>query len=221
MATVVQPPTAIPDEQRIVLNRVSWETYERLLADHTDRRVPRFAYDRGVLEIVSPGLKHERDSGALALLVQIVAAVWSIRVLNAGSMTYKREDLQQGIEPDESFYVQHEASVRDKDRIDPSVDPPPDLVIEVDVTHPSLDKLPIFARLGVPEVWRCVGGRVTVLTLVEGAYRESERSLALPLLTGEAITRLLAERRSLPPPEWIWALADWARAAGSADGSTR
>lgn len=211
MATAVVAVPVEPAERRVVLHDVSWQTYECLLADHIDRSAPRFTYDRGELEIVSPGIEHERDSGTLALLVEIVAAAWSIPVLSVGSMTYKRHDLQRGFEPDASFYVRHEASVRDKDQIDSASDPPPDLVIEVDVTSPSLDKFPIFAEMGVPEVWRRFEGRITIHVLVSGSYREAERSAALPYLTAEIVTRFLDESRSLPRPMWFQAVSDWAR----------
>lgn len=219
MATVTSPP--VHSDQRIVLHNVGWETYERLLADHADRRAPRFTYDRGELEIVSPGSTHERDTNALSLLVEIVAAALSIAVDNVGMMTYKREEWRRGFEPDASFYIQNEPLVRDKPEIDPTVDPPPDLVIEVDVTSPSLDKFPLFAQMGVPEVWRCVQGRVTFHRLHAGVYQESDTSGVLPLLTSDVITRFLAERRTLRRPEWFQMIDDWARTQADDDRSSR
>ena len=183
--------------------------------------MPRFTLDRGALEITSPGSQRERASGTLALLIEFVAAALRTPVVSVGSMTFEREELQQGCEPDASFYIQHELHVRDKERIDPRVDPPPDLVIDVDVAHSSLDKFPVFAGLGVPEVWRWKEGQVTVFTLGDDGYRVSERSSALPLLTGDRISRFLAESRSRPCPDWLWAIADWARAAAVLDDSTQ
>ena len=119
MATIASPPA----EERIVLHDVSWETYERLLADHVDRSVPHFTYDRGELEIVSPSTEHEEDNRTLALLIEIIAMEWEIDIRNVGSMTFKRLDLQRGFEPDSSFYVQHEPLVRGKAQIDLEVDP--------------------------------------------------------------------------------------------------
>ena len=116
--------------------------------------MPRFTLDRGALEITSLGSQRERASGTLALLIEIVAAALRIPVASVGSMIFMREDLKQGFEPVASFYIQHEPHVRDKERIDPRFDAPPDLVIDVDVAHSSLDKFPVFAGLGVPEVWR-------------------------------------------------------------------
>ncbi|MDP9356919.1 MAG: Uma2 family endonuclease, partial [Chloroflexota bacterium] len=108
-----------PPEQRILLRNVAWETYERLLADHLDSSAPRFAYDRGLLEIVRPSTEHETVNRTLALLVEVVAEELGIDVLNVGSMTFRRQDLQRGFEPGSSFYIQHESSVRGRTQIDP------------------------------------------------------------------------------------------------------
>jgi len=206
VATVATPP-----EQRVILSNVSWGTYESLLADHVDRGVPRFAYDQGVLEIVSPSPRHEKDSAALTQVVGIVAEECGVEFLPVGSTTFRSKSLQQGFEADAGFYFQHEELVRDLAAIDVDVDPPPDLVIEIDVGHPSLDKLPIYARIGMPEVWRCRGDRVTILALETDAYRESATSRALPILTGEILTRFLVESRSQGRLAWMRAVRDWAR----------
>jgi Uma2 family endonuclease len=211
---------ASPPEQRVVLRNVRWETYESLLADHVDASAPRFTYDRGVLEIVAPSSKHEKDNRTLAQVVEIVAEELGIDYLPVGSMTYRRAASQQGFEPDSSFYLQSEARVRDRERIDPEVDPPPDLVIEIEVTNPALDKLPLLARMGVPEVWRWDGERVTILTLEHDAYRASVASVALPPLTSDVLTRFLADSRSLRMIAWIRSVRAWARQQGSAGDPT-
>jgi Uma2 family endonuclease len=211
MATVV-----VPAEQRIVLHDVSWETYEHLLADHIDSSAPRFTYDRGELEIVSLSTEHERANRTIALLVEEVAVEWDIDVLNVGSMTFKREDLQRGFEPDSSFYVQNEERGRGRAQIDPTVDPPPDLVIEIEITQSAIPKLPIYAEFGVREVWRFDGDRVTMLHLVAGQYDRTGTSDALPRLTAERVTEFMRLSTSLRRPEWMRQLREWARVqAGS------
>ncbi len=110
--------------QRMVLDHISWRTYESLLQDYIDRSAPRFSYDRGVLEIVSLSTEHEEENRTLALFIELVAGARAIRVRNVGSMTFKREDLQRGFEPDSTFYVQNEERVRGRIQIDPSIDPP-------------------------------------------------------------------------------------------------
>lgn len=208
MATIARPPA----EQRIVLHNVAWDTYERLLADHVGSSAPRFAYDQGELEILSPSTKHEEDNRTLALLVEMVAMELAIEVRNVGSMTFKREDLQRGFEPDSSFYIQHELSVRGKSQIDLVVDPPPDLVIEIEVSRQAIPKLPLYASMGVPEVWRSDRGEVTILQFDDGKYRESTASIALPMVKHEILTRFLTESRTLRRLEWLRQVREWAAA---------
>lgn len=206
MATV----TTLPD-QVITLHDVAWETYERLLADHIDNSGPRFTYDRGALELLGPSAGHEMANRTLALLVELVAAETEIEVINVGSMTFKREDLQRGFEPDSSFYIQNEEHVRDRTEIDLSADPPPDLVIKIEVSRSMIAKLPLYAAMGVPEVWRWDGERVKILRLDGADYREEPLSVALPPLTREILTRFLSESRSMRRTVWVRQIRDWAR----------
>ncbi len=203
MATVVSPP-----EQHVVI-RVAWETYERILADHLDSSAPRFTYDQGLLEIMTPSTPHEETNRTISLIVEIVAEEMGIDIRNVGSMTFRREDLQRGVEPDSCFYIQHEAAVRHRAQIDPETDPPPDLVIEIDVTSPSLNKLPIFAQMGVPEVWRVKDDQVMILAVDAGTYIEVDRSLALPVLTADGLSRFVQESRTLPRTAWLRSLREW------------
>ncbi len=200
-----------PSDQRVVLRNVRWETYEGLLADHSDSSTPRFTYDQGTLEIMSPLPEHEEANRALASIVENVAVEWRMSFRNLGSTTFKREDLGRGFEPDSCFYLQNAERVRGKARIDLTVDPPPDLIIEIDVTHRSLDKLPIYAVLGVPEVWRYQGSRLAILVLDDGAYQERDESLALPRVTASALSRLLQQSQETDSPDWILQVRDWAR----------
>ena len=201
----------IASEQRLVLHGVSWETYERLLNDHFDRGVPRFTYDRGELEILEPSPEHEIINRALALLVELVAAELEIETLNIGSMTCKRKDLERGFEPDSGFYVQNEALVRGKTEIDLYLDPPPDVVIEIEITRSAIPKLPIYAAISVPEVWRFDGERVIILQLAGREYEEVAASAALPPLTGEIVSRFMNESRSMRRTAWVRHLREWAR----------
>ncbi|MGH3147445.1 MAG: Uma2 family endonuclease [Rubrobacter sp.] len=198
-------------DQRIILHNVSWETYERLLAEQEDNSAPRFAYDRGELEIMSPNPEHERTNRRISQLVLAVADELGITAEDLGSTTFRREDLERGFEPDSCFYIQNEEWVRGKDRIDLTVDPPPDLVVEVDITNPSLDKLSIYARMGVPEVWRYDGRRVSVLILGEQGYVEAARSAALRPVTGEILSRFVEESKTLERRAWMRNVREWTR----------
>ncbi len=134
-----------PAEQRVALHNISWSTYERLLADNETNSAPRFTYDRGELEIMSPSPEHEKLNRRIAQLVLAVADELGVEVEDLGSTTFRREDLERGFEPDSCFYIQNEEKVRGTNCIDPAADPPPDLVIEIDITSPSFSKLPIYA----------------------------------------------------------------------------
>lgn len=211
MTTVLNPPEQEQQEQKVVLRNVRWETYERLLADFENSSAPRLAYDRGTLEIMSPLPEHEEANRAIALLVEVVAEEWSMDVRNLGSTTFRREDLARGFEPDSCFYIRNAERIGGKTRLDLRTDPPPDLVIEIDITHPSLDKFPIYAQLGVPEVWRWNGARMEIFALEGGTYVERDASPALPRLDRATLTRFAEESRSRKRTAWLRALRDWAR----------
>ena len=175
---VASPPRVVADE-RVVLPCVSWETYERLLADDEERRVPRMTYDQGVLELVTPSMPHEVDAATITRIVDIVAAILGIPIRSAGSTTFRRKDLERGFEPDASFYIQNEARIRGQREVDLTVDPPPDVVLEMEMSRSALDKLPLFASMGIPEVWRCDGQRVTILIL-ENRIATASHPIAWP-----------------------------------------
>src|SRR5215210_349753 len=200
-----------PAEQKVILHNVRWETYERLMQERGESRVPRFAFDRGELEIMSPSTEHESISYFLGLLVALFAEEASVNAYGAGSTTFKREDMERGFEPDACFYVQNEERIRGKPRIDLDEDPPPDLVIEVDITSPSLTKLSIYARIGVPEIWRHDGERVSIFALREGKYAEVAESEVLPPLSGPVLSRFAGESKTLGSAAWTRGVREWAR----------
>jgi Uma2 family endonuclease len=192
-----------PSEQRVILHNTSWETYQRLMEERGESRVPRFAYDRGELEIMSPSTEHESLAYLLGLLVAVFAEESGVDLYGAGSTTFDREDLERGFEPDGCFYVTNAELVRGKPRIYLGLDPPPDLVIEVDITSPSLDKFAIYARSGVPEIWRHDGDRLAIFELRGDRYAEISESKVLPPLTGETLSRLIGESSSLDIVTWM------------------
>lgn len=197
-----------------ILHNIGWETYEQLLADLADSPGRRLTYDDGVLEIAVPSLFHEEPLAVLRTIVTLLTADWEIETRNCGSVTIKRADLRKGFEPDNCFYIAHEPDVRGKRPIDFATDPPPDLVIEVDVTSQSIDKFPIFAAMGIPEVWRYFEERVSIHLLDGRSYREARQSLALPPVTGEVLTRLVALGLREPNTALVREVRRWARSAG-------
>ncbi len=141
---------AKPDEI-IHLSGISWLTYETLLRELSDRRF-RLTYNRGDLEIMAPSPEHEFGKKVLGRFVETLAEEFQIQIYPLGSTTLKRPELS-GVEPDECFYIRHISAVRGKKRIDLTEDPAPDLVIEIDVTSSSQNRLQIYADLGIAEIW--------------------------------------------------------------------
>ena len=193
--------TQSPPEQRTILRHVSWETYQRLLQDFENSSAPRLTYDRGTLEIMTPLPEHEEYGRLFEFVLAAVEEATGTKVYSFGSTTFSREDLQKGFEADACFYVQNGSRVRGKDRLDLQVDPPPDLVIEIDISHPSLRKLPIYAQIGVPEVWRYVAGAMEILLLDGERYVQVPSSRALPIVTAQALTKLVRASRGLSQAE--------------------
>ncbi|MGB3632601.1 MAG: Uma2 family endonuclease [Rubrobacteraceae bacterium] len=194
-----------------MLENVGWETYESLLSGRGENSVPRFTYDQGMLEIMSPSPEHEAYNRSIALLVEFVAEELGIDVYDLGSTTFRREDLERGFEPDSCFYIQNEGQVRGKNRIDLDVDPPPDLVIEVDITSPSVNKLPIYAQIGVPEVWRYDGEKLEILQLGDDGYVKVPESAALPGLKSIVLSGLVERSKSSRRTIWLQEVRETAR----------
>ncbi len=205
-----------PAERRVLLRNVSWETYERLIEEREERPVPRFFYDRGVMEIMSPSKRHETISEVISSLIEYIAVEVDLDFESAGSTTFKREGMARGFEPDKCFYFSENIErVRGKDDIDLDAgDPPPDIVVEVDITSPSISKLPIYARLGVPEVWIHDGDRISILTLRDSDYAEVSESSFLPSVTGEILTKFVSEGLKMGRPAWAKRVREWARESG-------
>lgn len=190
-------------ESRVVLDNIRWETFETLLAETGPRR-GLLAYEEGTLEIMSPSSEHELTKTLIGALIEGYAQELGIDLSAVGSMTLKRKIKQRGAEPDESYYVQTEALVRGRRHLElENDDPPPDLVIEIQLTQSALDKLRIYGSLGVPEVWLWAEGRIRVYSLDTTSsseapqtiptYTEQERSRALPDFPVDALPRWIAE----------------------------
>jgi Uma2 family endonuclease len=168
-------------EARVVLKGVSWATYKALMADIGEDRACRIAYDQGMLEIMVPYEQHEEPKILISSFVEALVDELEIEIRQLGALTLEREDLTRAVEPDTCFYIQNESLVRGKEIQLPQV-PPPDLVVESDYTHSSLNKFNIYAALGVPELWRYRKQTLQVYQLVEGKYEQAAKSLAFPSL---------------------------------------
>lgn len=178
------------------LQGVSWQTFQTLLAEVGSNRSWRIAYDRGLLEIRMPLAEHEEPKELIADFITSMADLLDIELRKLGALTLARADLNRAVEPDTCFYIQNEALVRGKN-INLSIDPPPDLVVESDYTNSSLNKLEIYAALGVPELWRYQRPNLEVYQLIQGEYQRSDRSLAFPLFPIAEIPSLIAQSRNI------------------------
>ena len=201
---------------RLVLDGISWETYEKLLDDLGDQPSPRMTYDRGRLEFMLPTDEHEEYKHLIGLMV----VFWSVgkRIPQRGlaSMTIRKRHLLRGLEPDECFYVLNEQAVRGKKKIDLSVDPVPDLAIEVDVSRPSEEKLEIYAVLGIPEVWLFDGDSLRVHQLsAEGKYVMREDSINLPGFPLAQVPEWVERAFDTDETSWAIEFQEWVRHLGN------
>jgi Uma2 family endonuclease len=196
---------------RFLLKNISWQTYEALLKDVESQPGLRLTYDQGILEIMTPLAPHERNSRLIGRLVEALTEELNIEICSLGSLTCKREDLARGLEPDECYYIQNEPVIRSLEQIDLNQDPPPDLAIEIDITSSSINRLALYAALGVPEVWRYDGSRLIIYQLEGGEYRVCDRSSTFPLITSSEIIRFLELRKSNGETSLIRLFREWVR----------
>jgi Uma2 family endonuclease len=213
--TAVVSPIPLAQQQHLLLHDVSWQFYEHLLREVGDRPI-RVTYDHGKLEIMSPLPKHEKWGNRIGRMIELLAIELDIPMEPLGSTTFKREDLQKGLEPDECYYIQNAAAVRGKDELDLPFDPPPDLAIEVDITSRSIKREPIYAALGIPELWRFADRRLSVLELdLERKYRPIPRSNVFPFLPIETFSTFLLRLESEEQTAVLREFRDWIKTLNS------
>ena len=183
-------------ETRMVLENVAWETYVEL-ADQRRGSIPRMTYDNGVLEMMSPKRDHENIGRLIGRIVETYSELMDIEIISVASVTVKRSDLAKAFEADESYYVTHAAQLLGKKELDFAVDPPPDLVIEVELTSSAIRKMQLFAAMHVLEVWRHDGESLQMHRWLDGTYQKIESSVQLPGLTTQQINETLALRDTI------------------------
>jgi Uma2 family endonuclease len=208
-------PTA--SEQRIVLEKVSWQKYEALLADMEENRTSRFTYDRGRLEMMTPLDEHERCHKLIESLILVLADELQIPIEAYKTPTLKRPDLKIGTEPDTAYYIQHAAQMQGRSAIDLNTDPPPDVMLEVALNRSAIDKLPIYATLGIAEVWRYTSqpgedffkGTLTLYCLQDDYYTESLYGYAFPFLPAPRIQQFIDQSDALGMVTALRVLREW------------
>jgi Uma2 family endonuclease len=177
------PPGAVT-----IFTDVSWDEYECLLEQVGEASHLRISFDNGALQVMTLSDQHERYASFLKGVITVIQLRLRISIASFGSMTMRKPQQRKGLEADACFYVQNEHRIGRRLRLDLRTDPPPDIAVEVDVHHNSMNKLGTYAALGVPELWRFDGKALTIYLLDENSYRESETSLALPFLTSRVLT---------------------------------
>ncbi len=195
----------------VTLQGITWQTYQSLVQELESQPAKRLTYDNGMLEIFMPLPPHETYKRLLGRLVEIVTEEMNLEIRSLSASTWSRKDLLKGVEADECYYIQNEAAVRGKMKIDLAVDPPPDLAIEIDISSPSLPRLPIYAALGVPEVWQFDGESVRLLKLVAEEYVAQNQSQALPMVTAGVVQEFLAQAQEIGETIWAKAVRQWAK----------
>jgi len=198
-------------EQRIVLHNISWQTFEQILTESGDKRNNRFYYLNGTLEIMSPLALHERSNRFIDDLIRVLSDELDIELCKCGSLLMRIRDRKLGAEPDSCYYIKNEPLIREKTEIIMGQDPPPDLVLEVDITNPSDRRLPIYALLGIPEVWIYDGYNIKFLALENGEYLSIEQSLSFPVLSTAIVVEFMQKRFSLGERQTLKEFRQWVR----------
>jgi len=195
---------------QILLPSIKWETYRAIADDLETQPNKRLTYDNGLLEIRRQSDLHENYKKLLGRIVESLTEALEIEIRSLGSMTCDREDLARGLEPDQCYYIQNEAKVWGKDKINLQIDPPPDLAIKIDITSSSINRFAIYAKLAVPEIWRYDGQIITIHHLVGDRYVLSDRSLALAIVSTVDLQNFLELKRILKENALIRQVREWA-----------
>ncbi len=200
--------------QAVSISGTNWDVYQRVM-DRRDGHRPgmRISYDRGELHIMPTFYLHEKLKKFMSLLFEMYCIERIIDFVAAGGMTVSQEDRDRGFEPDECYYLQSHRRVLGKEKLDFTVDPPPDLTIEIEVTSPVSRRLPIYAAFQVPEIWRYNGETITILHLMpDGRYEPMADSLAVPGFPFDELPAFLTRYEILSNTQFIREFREWIRA---------
>ncbi|MGH9940807.1 MAG: Uma2 family endonuclease [Pyrinomonadaceae bacterium] len=199
----------LPAGSFVVLPDIGWDEYEALLGQLGESRGLRTSYCDGTLQIMVVSSEHEKYAWFIGRLISAFSLRLHINILFFGAPTMKKERRRKGLEPDACFYVQSAPLIGNRMQLDFGVDPPPDIAVEIDIHHGSISKFPIYAALGVPEIWRYDGEQLRIHLLKQDEYVLATESQALPLLTGDHLTKLLARLREEGEFQTILAFDEW------------
>jgi len=199
----------LPEAATVIFHNVTWEEYEELLAQLGEAPGLRISYNDGVMKVMTTSSKHEKYADFIKILIAHLSFRLRINILFFGSATMRKRKKTKGNEPDASFYVQTAALIGNRIDLDFAVDPPPDVVVEIDIHHDSRDNYPIYAALEVPEIWRYDGQELTIFHLQESEYVRAETSQALPMLNSNVLTEYLRRMQQEGEFNAILAFDEW------------
>ncbi|MGF1520997.1 MAG: Uma2 family endonuclease [Leptolyngbyaceae cyanobacterium] len=218
VAPLVPQPVPQPiGEKRLLFHSLNWQRYQTLREtishdrgnSSIENRNLHFTYLQGTLEVTMPLEIHEFSARLIEKFIWILVVEFGLKVKTMGSTTLDRELLDRSAEPDNAYYIQNQPLVAGRD-VDLDRDPPPDLVVEVDITHTDIDKLALYAAMNVPEFWRYNGEVWRIYELRNGEYREVEVSPMFPKVPEMKLYEFLAMARQ-DEVEAELALRQWVR----------
>jgi Uma2 family endonuclease len=179
-------------EQRVAFHNLSWEDYLKIFQALPQDRHSRLSFCNGTLEITVPLEEHEFSLRLIELFIRLLVFEMGLKMKTMGSTTMNRQDVKKGAEPDCAYYIQNQPQVAGR-KVDFAKDPPPDLVVEVDITNTDINKNQLYAAMGIPEFWRYNGEILRIFALKNGDYEECEISPLFSIVQKEDLYRFLAE----------------------------
>lgn len=194
-----------------IFRDVSWEMYEQFLAENDERHIPH-SYIHGELRLMAPSIRHESPKKWIARLIEALTEELNYPCRSIGSLTLKLGIEQKGAEPDEAYLIANAPALQGKREYGIKTDPPPDLIVEIDITSPSLNRLPVYASLGVPEAWIYDGEQLQVGSLRDDAvYETVDASLAFPTLPMPESAEWIEKAYETDETAWIRSFRQWVR----------
>jgi Uma2 family endonuclease len=212
VASILARINSLRDDERLILHDITWEAYQELLDELGEHRHVLVSYSEGALEIMPLSHRHERHKEFILRLIGALTEELEIEMISAGSTTLQLESAERGAEPDTSFFIQHAARMIGRETYDLLTDPPPDIVVEVDISRPSYSKKESYARFGVPEFWTYNGKKFKMFRLKGASYVETARSVAFPFLQASDVAAFIERSKREGHNAVIKSFREWVRA---------
>jgi Uma2 family endonuclease len=210
-ASYIEAIEHLPKGAILRVPHVSWEDYDQLLAELGDDYHVRVSYACGWLEIMSPLPEHGKFAEIVQDIAREITRELGVKLEACGAMTIRSAWQSKGAEPDTCFYVQNAVRIIGKRSLDFNIDPPPDIVVEIDVTNASQFKFPIYAALGVPEIWRYDGSQAYFYHLAGEQYVETSHSQAFPFLPSTVLAQFIEQSKTEGQDAALDAAREWVR----------